>query len=80
MVQVPGGTFAMGSERHYPEEAPVRDVTVESFWIDEQPVTNLEFLRFVKDTGHVTSAERAPIPRTTPTPSPTCSSPVGRRL
>jgi formylglycine-generating enzyme len=37
MVQVPGGTFAMGSERHYPEEAPVRDVTVESFWIDNNP-------------------------------------------
>jgi formylglycine-generating enzyme len=62
MVSIPGGAFVMGSERHYPEEAPVREVTVDDFWIDERPVTNLEFLRFVKDTGHVTSAEQAPDP------------------
>jgi formylglycine-generating enzyme len=62
MTRVPGGTFAMGSERHYPEEAPVREVTVDGFWIDEHPVTNLEFTRFVKATGHVTSAEQPPDP------------------
>jgi len=60
MVWIPGGTFAMGSDRHYPEEAPVREVTVDGFWIDERPVTNLEFLRFVNDTGHITVAEREP--------------------
>ncbi len=60
MVWIPGGTFAMGSERHYPEEAPVREVSVNGFWLDEHPVTNLEFLRFVKATGHVTWAEREP--------------------
>jgi formylglycine-generating enzyme required for sulfatase activity len=62
MVLVPGGTFAMGSDRHYAEEAPVHEVTVGSFWMDEHPVTNLEFLRFVKDTGHVTLAEQEPDP------------------
>jgi formylglycine-generating enzyme required for sulfatase activity len=62
MVRIPGGTFAMGSDGHYPEEAPVREVTVDGFWIDEHPVTNLEFTRFVKDTGHVTWAEREPDP------------------
>jgi len=66
MVWVPGGAFAMGSNDHYPEEAPVRDVTVEGFWIDEHPVTNLEFTRFVKDTGHVTFAERTPDPEQYP--------------
>ncbi len=60
MRWIPRGTFAMGSEDHYPEEAPVRDVTVEGFWLDEHPVTNLEFTRFVKATGHVTVAEKAP--------------------
>lgn len=60
MVWIPGGTFAMGSERHYPEEAPIRNVSVEGFWMDEHPVTNLEFTRFVKATGHVTWAERVP--------------------
>jgi formylglycine-generating enzyme len=60
MVWIPGGTFAMGSDRHYPEEAPVREASLDGFWMDERPLTNLEFLRFVKDTGHVTVAEREP--------------------
>ena len=29
MVWVPGGTFRIGSETHYPEEGPARDVAVE---------------------------------------------------
>ena len=34
MVAVRGGTFRMGSDRHYPEEAPAHRVTVDGFWID----------------------------------------------
>jgi formylglycine-generating enzyme required for sulfatase activity len=60
MVEVPGGTFRMGSDRFYPEEAPVREVSVDGFWIDRHPVTVAEFRRFVKATGHVTWAEQAP--------------------
>jgi formylglycine-generating enzyme len=70
MTFVPGGDFAMGSDRHYPEEAPVRKTTVGSFWMDEHPVTNLEFLRFVKDTGHVTLAEQEPDPSRYPDAKP----------
>jgi len=29
MVFVPGGTFRMGSDKHYPEEAPAHKVTVD---------------------------------------------------
>ena len=60
MVWLPGGTFRMGSDGHYPEEAPAHRVTVGGFWLDATPVTNLQFGRFVKATGHVTLAERAP--------------------
>jgi formylglycine-generating enzyme required for sulfatase activity len=60
MVDLPGGTFSMGSDRFYPEERPVREVTVEAFSIDRRPVTVAEFRRFVKATGHVTWAEQAP--------------------
>jgi len=63
MIRLPGGTFAMGSEAFYPEEAPVRKVSLDPFWIDETPVTNAEFARFVAQTGHVTFAEIAPDPR-----------------
>ena len=70
MAWIPGGTFAMGSDLHYPEEAPVREVTVDGFWMDEHPVTNLEFLRFVKATGHVTLAEQPPDPAQYPGAKP----------
>ena len=58
MVRIPGGTFRMGSDRHYPEEAPARQVTVGAFWMDPRTVTNAEFARFVDETKHVTVAER----------------------
>jgi sulfatase modifying factor 1 len=58
MLWIPGGTFLMGSEAFYPEERPVHAVAVDGFWMDEHQVTVAEFRRFVKDTGHVTVAER----------------------
>ena len=60
MVPLPGGRFRMGSERFYPEEAPVREVEVDGFAIDRSPVTVAQFAEFVEDTGYVTLAERAP--------------------
>jgi len=62
MRLVPGGTFRMGSDRHYPEEAPVHRVTVDGFWMDRTPVTNRQFRDFVEATGYVTFAEIAPNP------------------
>jgi formylglycine-generating enzyme required for sulfatase activity len=48
----------MGSNDHYPEEAPAREVAVEGFWIDRFQTTNAEYARFVEATGYVTVAER----------------------
>ncbi|MFF5790987.1 formylglycine-generating enzyme family protein [Paeniglutamicibacter sp. NPDC012692] len=62
MVRVPGGTFLMGSDHHYPEEAPAHQVKVSGFWMDRHTVTNREFSRFVDETGHVTVAEQIPDP------------------
>jgi formylglycine-generating enzyme required for sulfatase activity len=62
MQRIEGGTFTMGSDRHYPEEAPVHEVTVDGFWIDRRPVTNDDFRRFVSETGYVTVAQRPPDP------------------
>ena len=62
MKFIPGGAFLMGSDRHYPEEAPVRKIAVDDFWIDETPVTNAQFAAFVAATGHRTCAEIAPDP------------------
>jgi formylglycine-generating enzyme len=66
MIWVPGGTFQMGSDDFYPEERPVHRVAVDKFWMDEHPVTNAEFYRFVEATGYVTVAERAPDPKDYP--------------
>ena len=60
MVAVAGGSFLMGSDDFYPEERPVHRVSVDAFLMDEHPVTVAAFRRFVKETGYVTLAERAP--------------------
>lgn len=60
MRWIPGGEFYMGSDEHYPEEAPVHKVHVDGFFMDETPVTNDQFGLFVEDTGYVTFAEIAP--------------------
>lgn len=66
MIWIEGGEFRMGSERFYPEEAPLRRVKVDGFWIDETPVTNRQFAAFVAATGHVTTAEIPPDPKDYP--------------
>src|SRR5580765_1554393 len=58
MTPIPGGTFKMGSEKYYPEERPVREVTVSGFYIDKFTVTNKAYKKFVDETGYVTVAER----------------------
>lgn len=60
MIWVPGGTFRMGSDHHYPEERPSHRVRVDGFHMDATPVTNAQFRRFVEATGHVTVAETKP--------------------
>ncbi len=58
LVELPGGTFRMGSVSFYPEEAPIHTATVAPFAIERHPVTNAAFAEFVADTGYVTVAER----------------------
>jgi sulfatase modifying factor 1 len=58
LVDLPGDTFTMGSDDHYPEEAPTHPVRVGPFAIDATAVTNAEFAAFVEATGYVTVAER----------------------
>ncbi|ARE35589.1 formylglycine-generating enzyme family protein [Rhodococcus qingshengii] len=70
MSLIPGGTYWMGSEDFYPEERPVHQVTVDGFWMDTTAVTVAEFRRFVKATGHVTTAEIAPDPADYPDADP----------
>jgi formylglycine-generating enzyme len=70
MAWIAEGVFRMGSEDFYPEERPVREVSVDGFWMDEHPVTAAEFRRFVRETAYVTVAERAPDPSDYPDADP----------
>src|SRR3979490_3581606 len=76
MIWIPGGTFRMGSDRHYPEEAPAHRVAVDGFWMDRHPVTNRQFKKFVRATKHITVAEITPDPKDYPGSS---ASPARRR-
>jgi formylglycine-generating enzyme required for sulfatase activity len=70
MTWIAGGKFTMGSDNHYPEEAPAHELFVGGFWMDRFAVTNTEFARFVDATGYVTWAERPPNPADYPGAEP----------
>ena len=76
LVWIPGGRFRMGSDVHYPEEAPARLVEIDGFWIEDRPVTNRAFAIFVAATGWVTSAEIATDPRDYPGAAPDMLAPA----
>lgn len=62
MVRLDGGTFLMGTDSDvgFPRdgEGPVREVTLDAFYMDACPVTNQQFHEFVRATGYRTEAER----------------------
>ena len=62
MVLIKGDTFLMGSNdsEGHPDERPMHEVKINSFWIDITEVTNLQFKEFVDATGYVTTAEMKP--------------------
>ncbi|MEM9989092.1 MAG: formylglycine-generating enzyme family protein [Pseudomonadota bacterium] len=57
-MYIPSGDFLMGDDRFYPDEAPVRKVHVNEFFLDNHEVTNQQFSEFVNKTGYITAAER----------------------
>lgn len=77
MVRIPGGAFLMGSNVHYPEEAPQHRTCVDAFWMDETTVTNAQFAAFVAATGYVTVAERPLDPELYPGAKPENLQPGG---
>lgn len=62
LVALEGGRFLMGTDDGIGHpgdgEGPAREVAVDPFEIDAYAVSNARFDDFVRDTGHVTDAER----------------------
>jgi formylglycine-generating enzyme required for sulfatase activity len=63
MMWIPGGEFRMGSDDRLARsnERPAHEVRIRGFWMDRAHVTNAQFGAFIKATGYVTTAERAPV-------------------
>jgi formylglycine-generating enzyme len=70
MAWIPGGEFSMGAAdppgmddvgmSATKDSRPIHRVYVDGFFMDKTDVTNAQFGAFVKATGYVTVAERAP--------------------
>ena len=58
LAWIPAQTYTMGSDQHYPEEAPAHRVSIDGFWIETRQVSNAQFEAFVDATGYVSVAER----------------------
>ena len=62
MIKLDGGRFLMGTEDaegfKQDGEGPIREVTLDGFYMDRYPVTNDQFAEFVKATGYKTESER----------------------
>jgi formylglycine-generating enzyme required for sulfatase activity len=62
MLKLEGGRFLMGTDSTeqflVDGEGPVREVTVDGFWMDARPVSNEQYREFVKATGYKTESER----------------------
>ncbi len=52
MVELPGGSFSMGSAEGAPDEAPVHKVTLSPFRLGKFEVTNAEYERFKPQHRH----------------------------
>ena len=77
MAWIAGGTFRMGSDRHYPEEAPAHRVAVDGFWIDRTPVTNRAVPPVRRGDGTRDACRDAAGPEGLPgRPARTCSMPA----
>jgi len=52
MIKIPAGEFTLGSDNRMPDEGPKHKVYLETFYIDQYEVTNLQYQRFIQATNH----------------------------
>ena len=53
MVYIPAGEFIMGNDGGFPEdEKPRHTVYLDAYYIDKHEVTNKQYKKFVRSTGH----------------------------
>lgn len=52
MILIPEGKFIMGNNEGAEDEKPEREVYLSPYYIDKYPITNIQFERFVQETGY----------------------------
>ena len=57
MIDIPAGSFTMGSDSGEPNEGPAQTIDLPAYAIDRFEVTNDDFALFVAATGYQTEAE-----------------------
>ena len=51
MVTIPAGKFTMGTDERLSDEGPQHEVYLDAFKIDKYEVTNLQYKKFIDETG-----------------------------
>jgi formylglycine-generating enzyme required for sulfatase activity len=51
-ARIPAGEFVMGSNDGEDDERPAHTVYLDEYWVGVHPITNAEYGRFVRETGH----------------------------
>ncbi len=52
LVEIPAGVFQMGRNDSLPTEEPAHQVTIQTFSMDKNEVTNAEYARFVREANY----------------------------
>ena len=52
MLLIPAGEVTIGNENESVNELPVHSIFLDPFYIDEHEVTNMQFRKFVEETGY----------------------------
>lgn len=52
MIRIKGGEYTIGVAGNEHDDGPAHEVIVDDFFIGKYEITNTEYMRFVKDTGH----------------------------
>ncbi len=52
MIRIPAGRFIMGTNERLSDEGPQHTVELAEFWIDQYEVNNIQYKKFIDQTGH----------------------------
>jgi formylglycine-generating enzyme required for sulfatase activity len=61
MVKIPADTYTVGKEPEGTNQGAVQSIALNEFWIDQYPVTNLDFQQYMAEWAIPTGKENHPV-------------------